>query len=170
MYWQANKKWVYYFAALFLFVVLIFAAADFFLKKISPNTTPAAGESVKPPPASTPAAPNESAPVYKFTPPGTADPRAVIYTDRGFTPSELNIKSSDAIGCLITVVNRSKKNLEVRVNPHDPSGDSGVDYGRLEPGESGVYDVRYIGFSEMTLHNHLAPQDEFRVIYGQGCQ
>ena len=108
------------------------------------------------------------APAFKIQS-GAVDRRPIIYTANGFAPKSLTISDTGDIGCLITVVNKSALAIRVGVNPHDEKGDPGSDYGIINPGQTGIMDVRYTGLSELTLHNHFNPAHEFAVVYGEGC-
>ena len=157
-----------------LFAAFLIAGTNALLKLV-PQAEPAG-------PAETLAPPGEGhirfegpderqSPKTFFIEPGQVqDPRPVTYTDAGFQPTELIVQASDAVGCLITVINRTVTPLRVGVNPHAVSGDPGADYGELAPGESGLYDVRYPGLTEVILHNHARPAQELKIIYGTGCK
>ena len=101
---------------------------------------------------------------------GTVDRRPIIYRDTGFTPAEITIRANDDIGCLITIVNKSESPLRVGVNPHNPSGDPGANYGLIAPGETAVLDPRYPGLEAVSLHNHFNPAPGFRVVYAESCK
>lgn len=114
-----------------------------------------------------------------LTPPGAplqiiepveGDPNPIRYTGQGFAPIEKTIRLSDALGCLLTMVNDAREPLRVGVSPHADAGDPGADYGVILPGESQLLDVRYPGLSAIALHNHAIPAHSFRVTYGTGCQ
>ncbi len=98
------------------------------------------------------------------------DPRQITYSESGFSRATLTIRANDPIGCLITVLNSSTNTIRVGVSPHAATGDPGADYGELAPNESGIYDVRYPGLTDVTLHNHVNPGHEMKVIYGEGCR
>ena len=100
---------------------------------------------------------------------GAVNRRPITYTADGFTPKNVTISETDDIGCLITVINKSALAIRVGANPHDEKGDPGSDYGIINPGQTGIMDVRYTGLSELTLHNHFNPAHEFAVVYGEGC-
>lgn len=110
----------------------------------------------------------QDAPVFQIQS-GAVDLRPIIYTANGFAPKSVTIRETDDIGCLITVVNKNVLAIRVGVSPHDEKGDPGVDYGILNPGETGIMDVRYTGLGELALHNHFNPAHEFSVVYGEGC-
>lgn len=102
--------------------------------------------------------------------PVPVDSRPVRYSETGFEPTTLTVKSSDALGCLITIINASKTSLQVGVSPHRESGDPGSHYKAIKPGESIILDPRYPGLNNIHLHSHDRPEHKFRVEYGQGCQ
>lgn len=98
-----------------------------------------------------------------------SDPRAILYTETGFSPKEITINITDSIGCLITVLNKTKDPLRVGISPHTQAGDPGANYGEIAFGETGILDVRYVGLPGVSLHNHEKPSSEFHVTYGEGC-
>ena len=97
------------------------------------------------------------------------DPRVITYTEAGFSPNAITIKARDSMGCLISVKNATAKPLHVGVSPHNPAGDPGANYGNIAPNEDGILDVRYTGLTQITLHDHAKPQNQFTVTYGEGC-
>lgn len=161
------------FAGLALFVLLLIFGTNALLKLVPSGA----------PPPSVPLAPvedeqndidirlreGEEGTVYRIQP-GGEDRRPITYTASGFQPNAVTIRSTDDIGCLITIVNRSAAPLRVGVGPHAATGDPGADYGLLQPGETGVMDVRYPGLGEIVLHNHMNSAHEFPVSYGEGCR
>ena len=99
------------------------------------------------------------------------DPRAITYTENGFSVQNVTVSINDSIGCLITIINNTALPLHVGVGPHNPSGnDPGANYGDITPGESGILDPRYTGLAGITLHNHAKPVNELTVTYGEGCK
>lgn len=163
------KKLIIFFSGLAVFVVLMVAGANLALKRLVPEDR---GERTPLPAIRDGQAPAEIPEgATKIVEPATvADTRPIIYTAAGFEPAETTIKSSDAYGCLVSVVNRSAAKIKVGVGPHAAAGDPGSDYGELAPNEIGIYDVRYPGFEAVTLHNHFQPQQQFKVVYGEGCR
>ena len=164
------KKLLFFFGGLTIFAAALAVGVNFLLLRLTPQEEccgvilPAIQYGDTPPQ-------NGSDGVEtRIIVPRTADPRAVSYTVSGFEPHEVTVRSGDLLGCLITVVNRSTLGMRLGVNPHDPSGDPGANYGDLIPGQVGIYDVRYSGFDVILLHNHLNPAQEFRVRYGDGCR
>src|SRR3989338_9895248 len=163
------------FGGLFLFAVFLIVGTNVLLRRIEPAPAPPAnplpaikrGE-VKMRIEGPGGAPDTG---VRFIEPGAvADPRPVIYTEAGSAPGRVTVSATDAVGCLVTVINRSAAPLRVGVNPHSPAGDPGADYGAIAPGGSGLLDTRYPGFAEMTLHSHMTPAHEFTVVYGEGCK
>ncbi len=169
---SGNQRLIFFFGGLAVFVALLAAGTNLFLKRIpvepggQPVLPPAAVE-VRP---ERPEESEENGGRYRFSPPGTVDPRAITYTEDGFRPNTLTIRATDPIGCLITVINRSGRKIRVGVSPHREGGDPGADYGELTPGETGTYDVRYPGLSAVALHSHTHPGHGFTVVYGPGCR
>lgn len=159
------KKLIIFFGGLAVLVALMVAGANLAPKRLVPEDR---GERTL-----LPAIQEETMPegATKIVEPATvADTRPITYTATGFEPRETTIKSSDAYGCLVSVVNRSAAKIKVGVSPHAAAGDPGADYGELSPNEIGIYDVRYPGFETATLHNHFQPEHEFKVTYGGGCR
>lgn len=164
-----TKKLVLFLGGIAAFAALLVVGADIFLRFV-PTEQPA-GAALPPveQSPSAPHAPGASEP-GRISKPGLRDNRPIIYTDAGFQPQEITVKRGDSLGCLISVTNASSQTVRVGVNPHASTGDPGANYDTLAPGEMGIYDVRYPGMSAITLHNHLNPAHEFRVIYGEGCK
>ena len=164
---------VIFFAGLAAVAALLVFGANWLLGRVPAEALPApkpAGQSL--PAADLPAAepqPSEEPGASFRIQKGSVDRRPIVYSANGFAPARIAIQASDAIGCLITVVNRSERVLRVGVSPHDPAGDPGANYGEIAPGSSGILDVRYGGLDAITLHNHLVPTHEFTVAYGPGC-
>jgi hypothetical protein len=139
-------------SGLVVFLIVIVAGAIFSARYFAPAET----EKKNTPSGNTP--PNTNAITSEYN-----DPRQIKYTDGGFSVSALAIKSSDAIGCLLTIKNESTKPLKVGISPHKTPTDPGVDYHPIEPGGVGIIDVRYPGFSEIKLHNHANAAQEVKV-------
>ncbi|MDP3727689.1 MAG: hypothetical protein Q8R35_03585 [bacterium] len=165
-----DKKVIFFFSGLALFTAALVLGADFFLRRVP-----------VPPPPALPLPPiidegandggsnGDGGAVYHIQK-GTVDHRPIRYTAAGFSPTHIIIQETDDLSCLITVVNQSDAPLRVGVNPHDPAGDPGANYGEITPGKAGILDVRYSGLLEVSLHNHQNPGHEFSVEYGPGCQ
>lgn len=164
-----NKKAAWFFGGLIVFVVILIAGTNITLKSV-PTEEPAAKTSLPPLDRTREDDSYKKGTEYNITGSKIIDSRAIIYTDSGFAPPVTVIKANDAIGCLVTVENHSSRRVRVGVNPHRDAGDPGANYGELAPGETGIYDVRYPGFSEISLHNHFNPAQEFAVVYGEGCR
>ena len=158
------KNIAIFFSGLLVLVIVLVAGTNFLLRRV-PTTTP-----VKPTlPANDTGAPFENSPA-RINPAEQSDPRPIIYTPNGFAPQTPTVQVTDAMGCLITLINRSETPLRVGVNPHSAKSDPGANYGTILPGESGILDVRYIGFNAITLHNHSKAEQEFSVKFGEGCK
>lgn len=166
-----NKKLFLFFGAMFLFAAVLTVGAGFVLKKIPIDSRPAGAverDPVLPNIGGAEGKPASS--ISDIRDPAEMDNRPIIYAESGFSPGEITIKASDALGCVITARNKSNKIIKVGANPHAASGDPGANYGELAPGEVGIYDVRYPGLTEITLHNHFNPAEKFKIIYGEGCK
>lgn len=157
-----SKQLILFFGGLALFTALLVFGMHTVL-----NFIPASPSAAEPPSgASTPGSSENEVRTVNVA---DSDPRQITYTDLGFSPSTVTVKASDSLGCVITVRNKTNKVIHIGVSPHDPKGDPGANYGDLAPGEIGIYGVSYPGLTEVTLHNHLRPEHEFRVVYGEGC-
>ncbi len=166
-----NKKLIIFFAGLIGVAIVLVLGVNFLLKLV-PVEEESSGRILAPPEAKVrlEGPDGKEAPVYRIIEPDAADTRPITYTAAGFSPSLVTIRASDPIGCLITVINRSSAPIRVGVNPHNPAGDPGANYGETPPGQTGILDVRYPGLTEISLHGHPNVAHEFRVIYGQGCR
>lgn len=171
------KRLAILFGGLTLLVVILILGTNALLERV-PHTQPSEGSPLPPIRRDTDIriqAPGDKGPgrtkgpIYEIKNSGVDD-RPVTYTESGFTPAEFTIRSSDPIGCVITVTNKSVSSLRVRVGPHDPAGDPGADYGSIAPGQTGILDVRYPGLQEIILHSHDQPEQTFLVRYGEGCR
>ncbi len=172
-----NKKLIFLFAGAALFAAALILGVNALLARL-PHAPPSEGSPLAPIRRDTDIrirAPGDkgpgrtTGPIYEIKN-GGVDDRPVTYTAAGFTPAELTIRSSDPIGCVITVTNTSAAPLRVRVGPHDPAGDPGADYGSIAPGQTGILDARYPGLQEIVLHSHDQPEHTFLVRYGEGCR
>ena len=171
-----NKKLILLFAGIALFAAALILGTNALLERV-PHTEPREGSPLPPIRRDTDIrirAPGDEGPGRTNGPSyeikdGASDDRPVTYTAAGFSPQELTIRLDDAIGCVITVTNKSIAPLRVRVGPHDPAGDPGADYGSIAPGQTGILDVRYPGLQEIILHSHDRPEHTFLVRYGEGC-
>lgn len=76
----------------------------------------------------------------------------IVYTDSGFSPSNLSVKT----GTLVTVKNSSSSTLEYNSDPH-PSHTTNpeLNQGSIEPGQSVSFKVTKTGTHG--YHNHLNP-------------
>ncbi len=164
-----GKTLLWFFGGLLAFAVILIAGTNVILKSV-PTEQPATNTSLPPLDRTHENQPPKGGTQYNITDANVTDPRAIIYTNAGFALSTTTIKASDPVGCVITVENHSNRTIRVGVNPHRDAGDPGADYGELAPGAVGIYDVRYPGFSEISLHNHFQAAHGFTVIYGEGCR
>ena len=158
------RKLVIFFGGLALFAVALAVTVNFALTRM-PAEEPRGGAL---PPLEQEPVPTPGA--VRFVNPGAADERPISYTDAGFSPREVAIQARDAVGCLISVINRSSRSLRVGVSPHAAGGDPGADYGEIAPGATLLLDVRYPGLVSVALHNHAKPEQDFTVHYEEGCK
>ena len=162
-----TKKTWWIIGALALFTLALVIGTDFVLRRIPP--APDRRNALPPPEDRLPNPPNDGNTHFIDTAPH--DPRAVIYTDAGFSTRSITIRASDPIGCAMTIRNETAKLVTIRVGPHNPHGeDPGFPYQPIAPKETSVLDVRYAGLSRVTIHDHAKPHFELTVNYGEGCR
>ena len=94
----------------------------------------------------------------------------VIYDGKSFQPPRVFRDGSGSIGCLVVLVNRSGSPLKIGLNPHNPARDPGPDFGFTASGDKLIFDPRFNGISELKVHNHEKPREEFTIILGPKCQ
>jgi hypothetical protein len=165
----STKKLSILIGGLAVFTAVLVFGVNLWFKRLSPEESKPAA-TLPPVEKKSEINPWDSGAVKIATPDTINDERPIFYGSEGFQPKEVTIKIKDKIvGCLITVKNISSKAIKVGLSPHLESGDRGVSYTELAPNETGIYDVRYNGFTEVKLHNHYKPEHEMRVIYGRGC-
>ncbi|MEK7464781.1 MAG: hypothetical protein AAB591_00010 [Patescibacteria group bacterium] len=166
-----KQKFVLFFVGLAGFAALLVLGTNAALKLVPPEEHSREPKTLPPIDATVRIeAPDNSSSVRTNIIESPVDSRPINYTATGFTPAELTVRASDPIGCIITVTNQTAQQIRVAVSPHAASGDPGVNYGELAPGETGIYDVLYPGLTEISLHNHLRPEQEMKIIYGEGCR
>lgn len=167
-----NRKTLITIGVLALFTTALVVGADLILRRLSPAPEPDRAGALPPPSAPTNELQNPprdgNTHFINAAPP---DPRAVIYTDAGFSPRSITIRASDPTGCAMTIRNETARPVTVRAGPHNPNGeDPGFPYQPIAPRETAVLDARYPGLTSITLHDHARPQFEFTVNYGEGCR
>lgn len=165
-----SRRTFVFLGGLALFALLIIFGADTLLKRVpaSQSVPPPSSPETEPAPDSAPGVEENSAPFSIER--GAEDRRPLIYGSGGFQPTALTIQETDDLGCVITVINRSSTLLGIGVDPHNPAGDPGANYGEIGPGERAIIDTRYNVPNGVRLHNHLNPEHGFAVTYGPGCQ
>ena len=94
----------------------------------------------------------------------------VIYDGKSFQPPRVFRDGSGSVGCLVVLVNRSGIPLQVGMSPHNLPRDPGLDFGFTAHGDKLIFDPRFTGISELKIHNHEKPRDEFMIILGPKCQ
>ncbi|MBI2639607.1 MAG: hypothetical protein HYW90_01800 [Candidatus Sungbacteria bacterium] len=94
---------------------------------------------------------------------------SIVYQD-GFQPSRISVEGGGAAGCIVVLRNSSLFPLRIGISPHRPDKDSGPDYGAISPGEQLIFDPRFVGITELEMHNHDKPDEEFTIVMGQKCQ
>lgn len=165
-----SRKAFVFLGGLALFALLLIFGADTLLKRVpTPRPVlPPPDTETEPTPDSAPEVGEDGAPFRIER--SAEDRRPLIYGSGGFQPAALTIRETDDLGCAITVINRSSTLLGIGVDPHNPAGDPGANYGQISPGEGAVIDTRYNLPNGIRLHNHLNPEHGFAVTYGPGCQ
>lgn len=96
----------------------------------------------------------------------------VAYENGAFYPERVFLGGQkENVGCLVVLQNRSQEILRIGMNPHNPSGnDRGLDFKDIAPGENLIFDPRFVGISELSLHNHRVPSEGFIAILEKDCQ
>ena len=89
----------------------------------------------------------------------TSTQNNITYTNDGFKPSSITVKSGDKI----TVINSSNRDLEFESGPHPTHNEnSELNLGEIKPGEQAAVTVTKTGTFD--VHNHLNPSDQMEVI------
>lgn len=94
----------------------------------------------------------------------------VIYDGNGFRPERVFRDGSGSVGCIVVLVNRSGVPLRVGLSPHDRAGDPGPNFGFTAHGDKLIFDPRFTGISELKVHNHDKPGQDFTIILGERCR
>ncbi|MFY9462402.1 MAG: hypothetical protein WAP51_04340 [Candidatus Sungiibacteriota bacterium] len=150
------KQLLKFFAVITLIVALFIAGAYLFLRWAVNVEVPEAKPSEALPQIRKP---NES----ELTP-------QVIYDGQAFRPARVLRDGSGSIGCIVVLVNRSIIPLRIGLNPHNPAGDPGPNYGTIAPGDKLIFDPRFVGITGLRFHNHASPEQEFFIELGPKCQ
>lgn len=146
-------------AIAFLTAILIFAANLFLGQKI--DQSPALPSSSTPAPAGVQRI-NEIN-VSKIVP-------DVIYNGTSFKPRSILIDGNGVLGCVVALANHSSLSLRIGVSPHKETGDPGPNYAPIASGENFMFDPRFTGITELKIHNHARPEEEFVINLGPKCQ
>lgn len=163
-----KKAWLIL-GVLALFTVLLVIGTDLLLRRVPPAPAPDRKDALPPPSNERQNPPNDGNTHFINTVP--PDPRAVIYTDAGFSTRSITIRASDPTGCAMTIKNETAKPVTIRVGPHNPKGeDPGFPYQSIAPQETTVLDARYPGLPSIAIHDHARPKFELTVNYGEGCR
>lgn len=86
-------------------------------------------------------------------------PNTITYTDNGFSPSVLTVKS----GTTVTIKNSSSQPLQFDSNPHPQhTDDPELNVGEVAPGASTTFTVTTTGSHE--YHNHFSSADGGTII------
>lgn len=94
----------------------------------------------------------------------------VEYRDNGFTPKSVTLKQNESgLGCLLKIVNKSSKELLLRLSPYDPEGRRGFSFSPAAPGESIKIDPRHGSLNPLSFHNRHDPTKEFTVTLDRNC-
>ncbi len=155
-----------------LFAIMLVIGVNALLKSVPVGNQPKSKTNAIAPPGSTirieapNGDPNAKVNILDTSP---EDPRLVTYTENGFSPNAVTVKITDSVGCLVTIRNKTTRSVRVGVNPHNPAGDPGANYGEIAPNEDSIIDPRYTGLPGIILHDHAKPANELAVSYGAGC-
>ena len=95
--------------------------------------------------------------------------KSVSYKNKVFFPASTTVQNQDGDGCILAIINQDPGSLLIRLSPHSEKDDQGVLYPEIAPGESILIDPRY-RIAEIAFHNHRNPNEEFKVILGEGCE
>jgi plastocyanin len=83
----------------------------------------------------------------------------ITYSDSGFSPSTLSVKS----GTTITIKNTSSRDIQFDSNPHPAhTDDTELNVGIVSPGQSITFTVTKAGTNG--YHNHLNPSDTGTIV------
>ena len=90
-------------------------------------------------------------------------PITVSYTDTGFVPSEIKVRS----GAVVTFINKSLRPMWVASAVHPTHGEL-PEFDQLQSvGQQGSYSFTFIKTGSWKYHNHLEPGDRGMVIVEQ---
>lgn len=94
----------------------------------------------------------------------------VVYDGDEFMPERALVDGSGKLGCVALLINKSAEPLRVGISPHNQKVDPGPNYGVIAPGDKLLFDPRFTGITELRMHNHDKPQEEFVIELGSGCR
>ena len=152
-------KQLFKFFAVITAIIALFVAGAYLFLRWAVNVEAPEEKPGEAPPQTQIREPNES----ELTP-------QVIYDGQVFRPARVLRDGSGSIGCLVVLVNRSIVPLRIGLNPHNPAGDPGPNYGTIAPGDKLIFDPRFVGITGFRFHNHANPQQEFFIELGPKCQ
>lgn len=134
-------------------------------KKTNPQPNPPSPNPRKTPQPST----SPSPAVPPSSDPADASQPKVRYSNQGFSPLEISIKSTpENRNCLLKITNESDKPLTVRLSPHHPQDDWGTMYAAIAARNTATIDPRY-RVEKIAFHNFEKPEHEFSVILDPRC-
>lgn len=158
----------YFFYASAIFFILVGAAVLFtLLQKDESDSTPKEPDFLQ----EQFGAPSIDGPQIKIVAPADdKDFTAVEYRDDGFIPSSVELKQNETgLGCFLKVINRSSRELLLRLSPYDPEGRRGFSFSPVAPGESIKIDPRHGSLNPLSFHNRHDPSKEFSVTLDSTC-
>ena len=83
----------------------------------------------------------------------------IIYSDSGFSPSNVTVKSGD----IVAIKNTSSRDVQFDSDPHpDHTDDEDLNVGIVSPGQSMTFKVTKTG--SHGYHNHLNPGDTGTIV------
>lgn len=163
-----NIKHIVIFFGFFAFIAaLLVAGAYFFLRKVDTPRFDAENIGGSIAPSDISKGEHSAEPIVRADRP----PPTVIYENGAFRPSRVFLNGKEAAKCLVVLQNRSSLPLRIGMDPHNPSGkDSGLDFEDIAPDADLIFDPRFVGITELALHNHASPTEGFFVSFGTECQ
>lgn len=134
-----------------LIIVVAIAAGVFALTKKSDNKTTNSSTNT-----------NSSSQTQSTSPPASSDQNAaatITYSDSGFSPSSITVKSGD----VVTIKNTSSNELQLDSDPHPiHTDDTDLNVGTVTTGQSQTFTVSKKG--TFGYHNHLNPSDKGEIV------
>jgi len=90
----------------------------------------------------------------------------VVYSESGFTPSDMTIKAKAGFGCVVNLVNKSASPLGFVIAKQK----NGPTWPEVEPGKNLLFDPRFPGLSKLTFQSQENSQQTFTVNFDASCR